>query len=90
MLGLSSGELIFGRTYYWKEFCASQWVGLDNKTASANSPWVYSWETLLSERFLRLRFGGGGLSFFLGGGGAYYQNFTVYSCIVNCSISCHP
>ena len=68
MLGLFSGELIFGGAYYWKEFCASQWVGLDNKTASTNSPWVYNWETLLSEGFLRLRFGGGGLIF----GGAYF------------------
>ena len=39
---------------------------------------------LLSEEFLRLRFGGlfsGGLIFFFfggGGGGAYYRNFTVY------------
>ena len=55
MLGLFSGKLIFGGAYYWKEFCVSKWVGLDNKnslkhednrekqlnTASGNSPWVY-------------------------------------------------
>ena len=51
------------------------------KTASTNSPWTYIQEGLLSEAFLRLRFGGvglfsGGLIFF--GGGAYYRNFTVY------------
>ena len=31
LLGLFSGELIFGRAYYWMEFCVSKWVGLDNK-----------------------------------------------------------
>ena len=77
LLGLFSGELIFGGAYYWKEFCVSKWVELDNKTASFNSPWAYIWEGLLSEGFLRLRFGGlfsGGLIF----GGAYYRNFTVF------------
>ena len=73
LLGLFSGELIFGGAYYWKEFCVSKWVGLDNKnsvnhhenslnqlkTASTNSPWTYIREGLLSEGFLRLRFGGG-------------------------------
>ena len=58
LLGLFSGELIFGRTYYWKEFCVSKWVDLDDKTASTNSPWTYIWEGLLSKRFLLLRFGG--------------------------------
>ena len=72
LLGLFSGELIFGGAYYWKEFCISKWVGLDNKnslkhyenslkqlkTASADSPWAYIWEGLLSEGFSRLRFWG--------------------------------
>ena len=31
LLGLFSGELIFGGAYYWKEFCVSKWVGLDKK-----------------------------------------------------------
>ena len=31
LLGLFSEELIFGGAYYWKEFCVSKWVGLDNK-----------------------------------------------------------
>ena len=31
LLGLFWGELIFGGAYYWKEFCGSKWVGLDNK-----------------------------------------------------------
>ena len=30
LLGLFLGELIFGGAYYWKEFCVSKWVGLDN------------------------------------------------------------
>ena len=82
MLGLFSRELIFGGAYYWKEFCVSKWVGLDNKTASTNSPWAYIREGLLSEGFLRLRFGGliFGRANFRGGGdgGAYYRNFTVF------------
>ena len=65
LLGLFSGELIFRGAYYWKEFCVSKWVGLDNKnslkhkdnslkqltTASTNSPWAYIREGLLSEGF---------------------------------------
>ena len=31
---LFSGELIFGEAYYWREFCVSKWVGLDNKNSS--------------------------------------------------------
>ena len=77
LLSLFSGELIFGRAYYWKEFCFSKWVRRDNKTASTNSPWAYIWERLLSEGFLRLRFGGliFGRAYFWGGD--YYRNFTV-------------
>ena len=46
-------------------------VGLDNKTASTNSPWAYIWEGLLSEGFLQLRLIGGLFSggLILGGGG---------------------
>ena len=69
MLGLISGERILGGAYYWKEFWVSKWVRLDNrnilktlgkhpKTASTNSPWAYIREGLLSEGYLRLRFGG--------------------------------
>ena len=32
-LGLFSGELIFGGACYWKEFCVSNWVGLDDKNS---------------------------------------------------------
>ena len=32
-LGLFLGELIFGGAYYWKEFCVSKWVGLENKNS---------------------------------------------------------
>ena len=32
-MGFSSGELIFGEAYYWREFCVSKWVGLDNKNS---------------------------------------------------------
>ena len=61
----SWGKLIFRGAYYWKEFCVSKWIGLDNKnslkqlkTASTNSPWAYIQEGLLLEGFLRLRFRG--------------------------------
>ena len=44
-------------------------LGLTIKTASANSPWTYVWESLLSEGFLLLKFGGRifGRAFFWGG-----------------------
>ena len=57
-MGLFSGELIFGGAYYWKVFCVSKWVGLDDKIAGTNSRWTYILEGLLAEEFLRLRFGG--------------------------------
>ena len=78
--------LIFGEAYYWKEFCAGfKWIGLDNKksvkhyedslkqlkTTITNRPWAYIREGLLSQGFVRLRFGG--LVF----GRAYYRNFTI-------------
>ena len=45
-------------------------------SCSTNSPQAYIWEGLLSEGFLRLRFGGliFERTYF---GGAYYRNFTV-------------
>ena len=33
LLGLFSGGLIFGGAYYWKEFCVSKCVGLDNQNS---------------------------------------------------------
>ena len=70
LLGLFLEKLIFGAAYYWKQFCVSKWVGLNNKnslkhcenilkqleTASTNSQWAYIWEGLLLAGFLRLRF----------------------------------
>ena len=60
-------------------------LGLTIKTASANSPWAYTREGLLSERFVRLKFGGlfsGGLIF----GGAYcrvrYSVFLSFRCLI--------
>ena len=65
LLGLFSGELIFGGASYRKEFCIPKWVWLVNtnslkqlKTANSNSPWAYIWKGLLSEGFLCLRFRG--------------------------------
>ena len=89
LLGLFSGKLIFRGAYYWKEVCVSKWVEPGNKTASTNGPWVYIWEGLLLEGFLRLRFGGliFGRAYYYyyfffggggGGGGAYHRNFTVF------------
>ena len=66
MLGLFLGKLIFGGVYYWREFCVSQRVGLDNlnslkyyenslkqlKTASTNSPLAYFQEGSLLEGYL--------------------------------------
>ena len=33
LLGLFSGELIFGGAYGWRELFVSKWDGLDNKTS---------------------------------------------------------
>ena len=30
LLGVFSGELIFGGAYYWREVCVKKWVELDN------------------------------------------------------------
>ena len=92
LLGLFSGELIFGGACYQKQFYISKWVWLV-KIAGSNSPWAYIREGLLTEGHLRLRFGGGGggglfsggliylfiylFIFFFGGGGADYRHFTV-------------
>ena len=35
LLGLFSGELIFGGAYYWREFCVSKWVGPDDENSLA-------------------------------------------------------
>ena len=89
LLGLFSGELIFGRACYRKEFCVSKWVGLNNKNS------LKHYENSLKQLTLTVR----GLIFerayyrkdfciwdlgdlFSGGlifGGAYYRNFTVFN-----------
>ena len=33
LLGLFLGKLIFGGACYWREFCVSKWVGLDNQNS---------------------------------------------------------
>ena len=73
---LFSEGLIIGRN-----FAFQNGLDLTIKTASTNSPWAYIREGVLSEGYLRLRFGGlifGRAYFFFGGGGAYYRNFTVH------------
>ena len=84
LLGLFSGELIFGVACYRKEFCISKWCGLSLKRASSNSPWPYIREGLLSEGYFCLRFGGlifgRALFFFLGGGvGGLLSEFYAIS-----------
>ena len=79
LLSLFSGELIFGGAYYWKEFCISKWVGLDNKTASTNSLRGYNWEGLLSKGFLRLRFGGLIFRRAYFGGGLLSEYYGMYN-----------
>ena len=32
-----SSEIVFGGAYYWREFCVSKWVGLDNKDSLKNT-----------------------------------------------------
>ena len=84
LLGLFSGELIFGGAYNWKEFCVSKWVGIDNKNclkhyensfkqlALTGYGLIFGSAYNRKDNYLRLRFGG--LIF----GRAYYRHFTVY------------
>ena len=83
-----SGELIFGRAYYWREFCVLKSVELDNKnslkheenslkqlkTGITKSPWAYIQEDFLSQGYLRLRFF---FLFFLGGGGLLSEVYGI-------------
>ena len=72
MLGFFVGELIFGGAIIGGNF------SFQNLLANANSPCAYIWEALLSEGYLRLRFGGlifGRASFFLGGGRGLLSEF---------------
>ena len=77
MLGLFSGSLFSEGLIIGRNFAFQNWLGLTIKTAATNSPWAYIREGLLTEGFLRLRFGGliFGRAYFFGG--AYYRNFTV-------------
>ena len=54
-----------------RNFAFQNGLSLTIKAANCNFPWAYIREGLLSEGYLRLRFGG--LIF----GSAYYRNFTV-------------
>ena len=68
-------------------FAFQNGLDLTMKTASTNSPWAYIREGLLSEGYLRLRFGGliFGRTYFgggEGGGGAYYRNFAILNSIL--------
>ena len=62
-----SAGLIFGAYFIiGRNFAFQNGLDLTIKTANSNSPWAYIREGLLSEGFLRLRFGGllsGGLIF---------------------------
>ena len=73
LLGLFSGELIFGRNLAFQNgFGLSIKAALNSsnslkqlKTANSNSPWDYIREGLLSKGCLRLRFGGLILFYFI-------------------------
>ena len=69
LLGLFSGSLFLEGLIIGRNFAFQNGLGLTIKTASINSPWAYIWEGLLSEGFVRLRFGGliFGRAYFLGG-----------------------
>ena len=76
MLGLFSGELIFGGANYWREFCVSEWVGLEDK---------YNGRRRDGHFFF---FGGGGgcifwRDYFLRGEGSYYWNFMVFYFLIS-------
>ena len=73
--------------YYWREFCVSKWVGLDNKNSVKQSMDFFSGGLVAYYRKdfcvwdLEALFSGG-LTF----GGAYYQNFTV--CVLSGLLDC--
>ena len=90
LIGL--GELIFGRTYYWREVCISKWIGLDNKSSLRHKDTGCNSQKQLTLTVHRLTFRrayywkdicvydcGGLCSGGLIFGGAYYRNFTVTS-----------
>ena len=71
LLGLFSGELIFGGVnYYRKEFCISKWVWLDNKNTLKQL-------TLTVHGLIIRRIFASGIWGTYFQGGAYYRNFTV-------------
>ena len=76
-MGLFWGELIFGGLIIGGNFAFQNGLDLTIKTANSYSPWAYIREGLLSEGFLRLRFGEliFRRAYFWG---AYYRNFTVF------------
>ena len=71
LLGLFSGSLFLEGLIIGGNFAFQNGLDLTMKTVSTNSPWAYIWEGLLSEGYLRLRFGGliFGRTYFGGGGG---------------------
>ena len=67
------------------------------KTVSTNSPWAYIWEGLLSEGYLRLRFGGlifGRPCFFFCGGGGGGLIIGIFRYLLNRKLNscryCNP
>ena len=75
-MSLFSEELIIGRN-----FAFQNGLGLTIKTVNPNSPWAYIQESLLSEGYLCLRFGGlifGRANFFLGGGGLLSEFYGIW------------
>ena len=62
---------LFSEAYYWKEFCISKWVGLDNRNSLKHHKNSLKQLTLTLSTGLFL----GGLIF----RGAYYWNFTGYA-----------
>ena len=72
---LYSEELIIGGN-----FAFQNGLDLTIKTANTNSPWAYIREGLLSEGYLRLKFGGliFGRAYFRGGGGGLIIRILRY------------
>ena len=81
LLGLFLGELIFGGACYRKKFCISKLVWFVNENSNSNSPWAYIREGLLSEGYLRLRFGG--LIF----GRAYFEGGVIIGILLILSLA---
>ena len=91
LLGLFSGELIFGGAYHWREFGISKWIENDNKSSLKLKHednrlkqltltvhgLIFVFERAYYQKDICVSDLGGLFSVGLVFGGVYYRNFSV-------------